>query len=176
MRRGGKNHDHDTCTQGSEQRPKTTEKVLSSKKILPVLHRFEYKDRIQRSADVAGFYNRERQDHAAAHYGKLRKTPAGIDRGHQEGADDRPAALCCIRRINGFRQPRPCRRCAAVPFFRKRKRLRPFLLFCFSSPIQALSFRSRSSRYGVAVHQNKENGWTGSYGIASFQENLTRRV
>ena len=90
-----------TCTQGPEQRAKTAEKVLSPEEILPFLYGLEPEDRIQGHADAPGFHDGERQDHAAADYGKLRKTSAGIDRGHQEGADDRPAALCRVRRING---------------------------------------------------------------------------
>ena len=39
-------------------------------------------DRVQRLTDAQGFHDGTGQDHAAADYGKLRKTPAGIDRCH----------------------------------------------------------------------------------------------
>ncbi len=42
---------------GAQQRPKTAEEVLSSKKILPFLYGFEYKDRVQRLPDAAGFHD-----------------------------------------------------------------------------------------------------------------------
>ena len=102
MRRGKRSHDNDTniCTQ-RPQRAKTAEEVLSSTKVLPFLYRLDPEDRVQGITDAQRFHDGKGQDHAAADHGKLRKTSAGIDRCHQKGADDRPAALCRIRRITG---------------------------------------------------------------------------
>ena len=98
-RRGITDHGDNTGTQGSRQRAQTTEEVLPPEKILPVLHGLEPENRLQGNADPPGFHNGARQDHAPKDHGKLRKAPAGTDRGHQAGANDCPAALCRIRRI-----------------------------------------------------------------------------
>ncbi len=96
------------------QRAKTAEKVFSSAEVLPFLYRLGPEDRVQGLADAPGFHDGTGQDHAAADHGKLRKTSAGIDRCHQEGADDRPAALCRVRRITGKSTARGSRSSSAA--------------------------------------------------------------
>ena len=83
----------DRCGPRAATRPSRQEAIFPAQEGVPVLRRQDRRYQLQGRAAADVLHQRARQDHAAAHFGRVRAAPAAVGRSDQAGAEYRADAV-----------------------------------------------------------------------------------